>query len=360
MDARDQTLDMSGLRRVDRISRQFQALLQGQPAQETDGPSSLAGLLAMAYPDRIAKQSRHGRFQLVSGRGALVAEDDSLASAPYLVAARLDAGRTEGRIQLAAALTENELRRLPDLPVVSVESVEWDSNQEAVMALQEERLGSLRLAVKPLREAAPVAVKAALLHGIRQLGLAVLPWDKKVRQWRDRILCLREWQPDAGWPDLGDRWLLNNLDEWLGPWLNGITRRTQLQKLELLGILQSRLSWEQSAQLDRLAPTHLQVPSGSRKLLEYVPGSPPVLAVRLQELFGLTQTPTVCEGRVPVMLHLLSPAQRPIQVTQDLAGFWQRTYGEVKKELKGRYAKHYWPEDPMVAQATARTKPRGK
>ncbi len=151
-----------------------------------------------------------------------------------------------------------------------------------------------------------------------------------------------------------------NLESWLGPWLNGINRRGQLQKLELREILRNRLSWEQRKQLEQLAPTHLQVPSGSRKQLEYAAGAPPVLAVRLQEVFGMTQTPTVCQGQVAVLLHLLSPAQRPIQVTQDLAGFWQRTYSEVKKELKGRYPKHYWPDDPYQAEATARAKPRGK
>jgi ATP-dependent helicase HrpB len=356
----DRSLDVAGIKRLQRVSRQFYGLLQARSLPRSGGVRSAAGLLAMAYPDRIARQTRHGRFQLASGRGASVVEEDSLAAARYLVAAQLDAGQSEARIRLALAIDEAELRELPDLPLQRAESVVWDAAQQAVLALQEERLGALRLSAKPLQQADPQAVQAAMLTGIRQLGLASLPWDRQTRQWRNRLLCLREWQPDEAWPDLSDAWLSTHLEEWLGPWLSGVTRRAQLQKLDLLGILQSRLSWDRLKRLEALAPTHLVVPSGSRKRLEYTPGAPPVLAVRLQELFGLAQTPTVCGGRVQVMLHLLSPAQRPIQVTRDLAGFWERTYSEVKKELKGRYPKHYWPDDPDQAEPTARVKPRGK
>jgi ATP-dependent helicase HrpB len=356
----DRSLDVAGIKRLARVSRQFYGLLQARPLPRSGGLCSAAGLLAMAYPDRIARQTRHGRYQLASGRGAALAEEDGLAVARYLVAAELDAGQSEARIRLALAIDEAELRELPDLPLQRVESVVWDAAQQAVLALREERLGALSLSSKPLRQADPQKMLAAMLGGIRQMGLESLPWDRPTRQWRNRVLCLREWQPDDAWPDLSDAWLSTHLEEWLGPWLSGVTRRGQLQKLDLLGILQSRLSWDQLKRLDALAPTHLAVPSGSRKRLEYTPGAPPVLAVRLQELFGLARTPAVCGGRVPVMLHLLSPAQRPIQVTQDLAGFWQRTYGEVKKELKGRYPKHYWPDDPWQAEPTARAKPRGK
>jgi ATP-dependent helicase HrpB len=356
----ERSLDIAGIRRLERASRQFHGLLRALPWPETGGVRSTAGLLAMAYPDRIARQTRHGRFQLASGRGASLPEEDNLAAAPYLVAAELDAGRTEARIRLALAIAEAELRELPDLPLQQRETVVWDTGQQAVLAVREERLGALRLSARPLPEAEPQAVLTAMLGGLRQMGLACLPWDSQTRQWINRLLCLREWQPEAGWPDLSDDWLSAHLEAWLGPWLNGVTRCAQLQKLDLLGILRSRLGWERCKRLDELAPTHLTVPSGSRKRLEYTPGAPPVLAVRLQELFGLAQTPTVCAGQVAVRLHLLSPAQRPIQVTQDLAGFWQRTYSEVKKELKGRYPKHYWPDDPYQAQPTARARPRGK
>jgi len=356
----EQSGDTQVLKRLERVSRQFCGLLERLPLPQSGGVESAAGLLAMAYPDRIAKQTRHGRFQLASGRGASLAEEDNLAGAAFLVAAQLDAGHTEARIRLALALDESELRALPDLPLQRIESVIWDAQEQAVLALREERLGALRLSARPLQAADPQALQAAMLQGIRQMGLGCLPWDRPTRQWRDRLLCLREWQPQADWPHLSDDWLAAHLETWLGPWLDGVTRRSQLQRLDLSGILQSRLSWDRLKQMEVLAPTHLQVPSGSRKRLDYTPGAPPVLAVRLQELFGLAQTPTVCGGRMAVVLHLLSPAQRPIQVTQDLAGFWQRTYSEVKKELKGRYPKHYWPDDPYQAQPTARAKPRSK
>ena len=164
--------------------------------------------------------------------------------------------------------------------------------------------------------------------------------------------------PERGLPDLSDDWLNGHLAQWLAPWLHGVTGKAQLQRLDLTAILHGMLGWEQRQLVEREAPSHLQVPSGSRIALAYTPGEAPVLAVRLQELFGLTQTPRVGGGRVPVMLHLLSPARRPVQITDDLGGFWQRTYPEVKRELMGRYPKHYWPEDPCAAQATARAKPR--
>jgi ATP-dependent helicase HrpB len=355
----DSEVDIPGLKRLDRASRQFNGLLQARPLPDEGAVHNAAGLLAMAYPDRIAKQTRHGRFLLASGRGARLAEDDNLAATRLLVVADLDAGQTEARIRLALGIEERELRELPDLSLQRIESVLWDPKAEAVQAIQEERLGALQLSVKPWPEADPQSVLAAMLQGIRQMGLEALPWDRQTRQWLDRLRCLRDWQPDDDWPELSDDWLSAHLEQWLGPWLHGVTRRSQLHKLDLSSILQSRLSWHQLKRMEELAPTHLQVPSGSRKRLDYTLGAPPVLAVRLQELFGLAQTPTVCGGRVPVMLHLLSPAQRPIQVTQDLAGFWQRTYNEVKKELKGRYPKHYWPDDPYQAQPTARAKPRG-
>jgi ATP-dependent helicase HrpB len=191
------------------------------------------------------------------------------------------------------------------------------------------------------------------------MGLESLPWDEECRQLQARVCSLRQWLPEAGWPDLSDEVLLTTLDEWLAPWLNNISRRDHLKRVDLNAALKSLLGWERQQQLEQLAPAQLTVPSGSRKKLHYqVDGTPPVLAVKLQELFGLEQTPSLARGRQPVMLHLLSPAQRPIQVTQDLVSFWHNTYPEVKKELKGRYPKHPWPDDPWNAQATAYAKPR--
>jgi ATP-dependent helicase HrpB len=197
-----------------------------------------------------------------------------------------------------------------------------------------------------------------MLEGIRALGLAALPWTEAARQWQARVLGLRAWRPEEGWPDVSDEWLTAHLETWLAPYLEGTSRREHLARLDLPGILASLLDYRQQQALARLAPTHLAVPSGSRIALVYAPPGPPVLAVKLQELFGLSDTPTVNDGRTPVSLHLLSPARRPIQVTQDLAGFWQRTYPEVKKELKGRYPRHPWPDDPHSAPPTARARRR--
>ncbi|MCW8881388.1 MAG: hypothetical protein OQK92_03655 [Sedimenticola sp.] len=236
--------------------------------------------------------------------------------------------------------------------------VTWDGSTKSVLAREEERLGALILSTQLLSNPDKELTCQAMISGVRQMGLNSLGWSDSLLQWRERVASLREWQPDDGWPDLSDSSLLERMEEWLAPWLGGITKADQLKKLDLEGLLNSLLSWEQQQRLDRLAPVYLDMPSGTRKRLTYHAGHVPVLAVRLQELFGLQQTPTVCNGSVQVMLHLLSPAQRPIQVTQDLAGFWQRTYAEVRKELKGRYPKHYWPEDPYCAVATARVRPK--
>ncbi|MBL3529445.1 MAG: ATP-dependent helicase HrpB [gamma proteobacterium endosymbiont of Lamellibrachia anaximandri] len=354
----EQNLDRAGCRRVDKVSRQWRQLSKNEGMSAPGKVFSPGGLLAMAYPDRIAKQRSHGSYLLASGRGAILAENDALAGERYIVVAKMDAGRTEGRIQLAAALNKDEIKALPDLRLRQVARIEWDSARCRVVARGEERLGALLLASFHLEAPDPETLKQAMLQGIEQMGMESLPWTDKLRQWQTRVVCMRAWMPEDNWPDLTDRWLTGHLGEWLEPWLDGVTRREHLQRLNLADILQNLLSWEQRGALDEALPTHLTVPSGSRKALTYEVGKAPVLAVRLQEMFGLADTPRICCNRIQIMLHLLSPAQRPIQVTQDLRGFWDRTYSEVKKELKGRYPKHHWPDDPWQAQATARAKPR--
>jgi ATP-dependent helicase HrpB len=229
------------------------------------------------------------------------------------------------------------------------ELVEWDEATTRVQAVRRERLGAIVVAEQPLITASPEMIQAALLHGIRQRGLACLDWNREARQLQARVQFLRTWQPDADWPDLLDETLTADLG-WLTPYLDGINGIDQLRRLKLTTILTALLGWERQQRLAQLAPETFTVPSGSRIRIDYRPGEPPILAVRLQELFGLNVTPAICGGRVPLLLHLLSPAQRPIQVTSDLAGFWQRGYPEVKKELKGRYPKHYWPDDPLIAE----------
>jgi ATP-dependent helicase HrpB len=199
-------------------------------------------------------------------------------------------------------------------------------------------------------------VTAALLSGIRRAGLSRLFWTNELLQWRARVLFVRRSEGAAGWPDLSDQALLNDLETWLGPFVQGMKSLAQVRRLDLVEPLESLLSWAQRKDLERLAPTHLMVPSGSRIRLDYEAGEQPVLSVKLQEMFGCQETPLIGGGKVPVMLHLLSPAGRPVQVTKDLASFWASAYQEVKKELRGRYPKHPWPDDPLKAAATKRTK----
>jgi ATP-dependent helicase HrpB len=360
--------DIDACRRVIQTSRQLREHLPkpvrskgGKAAVSTAAAAMTAGeLLALAFPDRIGQRRGEGRgqYKLTSGRGAVLPGHDRLAAHEYLAVAELDAGKTEGRIFLAAPLARDALLTLFADRLQWEEKVSWDEQGGTVKAQRLQRLGELVLEAAPLAKPSSEAVLAALLSGIRSLRLAVLPWSDKARELQARLESMRSWQPEAGWPDVSDACLLEGLEQWLAPYLSGMRSVEHLKKLDLFAILAARLDWQQQGRLDREAPTHLLVPSGSRVRLRYTPGEPPVLAVRLQEMFGLADTPRVCNERVPVLLHLLSPAQRPMQITQDLRGFWEGAYHEVKKELRGRYPKHHWPDDPWQAQPTNRTKPR--
>ena len=355
--ARDFGADPNACAAVDRAARQYRRLLRLEEGEaESEEPAGL--LLALAYPDRVAgRRGEEGGYRLSGGGGARLAPDDPLAREPLLAIANLE-GR-DGTVRLAAPIDPDELRRHFPGHLATVEAVAWDARQKVVTAQREERFGKLALTVRPLERVDPEAAVAAMIEGVRDLGLDALPWSPELRQWQARLLSLRAWCPDEGWPEVGDEWLAENLEAWLAPFLSGVTRRDHLAKVDLAAALGARLDWPLQQRLEEGAPERLTVPSGSRIRLEYHPdGQSPVLAVRLQEMFGLGETPKVAWDRVPVTLHLLSPARRPIQVTQDLAGFWERTYPEVKKELKGRYPKHVWPDDPWNTPATARAKPR--
>ncbi len=319
-------------------------------------------LLALAWPDRIARarEPGSGRYLLSNGRGAYFAEPQSLARSEYLVIPELEGSDKEARIHLAAPLTAGELEEHLADRVITSAAVRWDSRERAVTARRQRRLGALVLADEPLRDADATRVTAAMLAGIRELGLAALPWTPELRQWQARVLLCRHAEPDAreSWPDVSDTALLDALEAWLAPWLQGVTRAAHLARIDLAGALHGLLDWPRQRRLDELAPTHLTVPSGSRIAIDYLDGPVPSLSVRLQEVFGLTATPCVAGGRVPVLLKLLSPARRPVQVTADLESFWNTAYHEVRKELKGRYPRHYWPEDPRQAEPTKRVKPR--
>ncbi|GAB6042140.1 ATP-dependent helicase HrpB [Endothiovibrio diazotrophicus] len=354
---RDWGADPAACAAVDRAARQYRRLLR-LAEEETDSEESAGLLLALAYPDRVAGRRETGEgYRLSGGGGARLAPHDPLAREPLLAVAALE-GR-DGTIHLAAPLDAEVLRHHLPGRIATREAVAWDGRQQAVVARREECFGQLPLSSRPLERVDPAVAVAAMVEGVRALGLDALPWDDGLRQWQARLLSLRRWFPEEGWPEMDDEWLAQHLEGWLAPFLSGITRRDHLARVDLAAALGARLDWGLQQRLEEAAPERITVPSGSRIRLEYRPdGSSPVLAVRLQELFGLGETPRVGGGRIAVTLHLLSPARRPIQVTQDLGGFWERTYPEVKKELKGRYPKHVWPDDPWSTPATARAKPR--
>ncbi len=354
----DHGYDAHALARAERAARHWRAAL----GKGGGGPcgAGAGALLSLAFPDRIARRrgDAGSRYLLASGRGAALDEADPLARAELLIAADLDAGRADGRVFLAAAVGPDELRRLHRPRIQLRDRLEWDAGRSAVVASREERLGALTLSAAPADRPDPARLLAALCDGLRRAGAEALPWTDRARQLQARVAFVARHDPERGWPDLSDAALSETLEEWLGPWAGGLRSLAEVRELDLAKILEAWLDWPGRQRLDRLAPEAIRVPSGSLKRLDYAAGDPPVLAVKLQEMFGLADTPRLCEGRVPAMLHLLSPAQRPVQVTQDLRGFWERTYPEVRKELKGRYPRHPWPDDPWRAQPTARAKPR--
>ncbi len=357
--ARTLGADAGGCHRVDRISRQLGGLLSG-PAAQKSRECRPGVLLALAFPDRVARQrpGTGGRYKLASGHGARLMQYDRISFSPYLAVAALDAGKREGRIFLAAVLDKDDVLDLFSERLVHEDEISWDEKTAAVAARRLTRLGDLVVEERPLPHPDPGMVLAALLDGIRRAGLDILPWSNEARALQERVKSLCIWQPAAEWPDLTDEFLRSSVARWLAPFLAGIRTREQLRTLDMTEILRSLLDWKQQQKLEQDAPTHIRVPSGSRIKLRYAAGEAPVLAVRLQEMFGLAATPAVCRGRVPVTLHLLSPARRPLQVTSDLRGFWDGSYHEVKKEMKGRYPKHYWPDDPWQATPTSRVKPK--
>jgi ATP-dependent helicase HrpB len=314
-------------------------------------PLDVGRMLLLAYPDRVglAREGRRGAFRLSGGRGAAVPIEHPLAGVSRLVAPRLMGGAGEDRVLLAAPVTEEAIREVLGHRIRRTERVEWDSRNDVVTALWEERLGALVLRAGSLHEPDPEALMEALMEGIRRSGGELLPWSAPSRSLLERVGFLHRLDPEE-WPLLDPGVLMETLPEWLGPWLGGVRRMGQLSRLDMEQILLALLPHGSRERLERLAPATLEVPSGSRIPLDYGDPGGPVLAVRLQELFGLPETPRVAGGRVPVTLHLLSPARRPVQVTRDLASFWRSGYAEVRKELRARYPKHAWPEDPLTAE----------
>lgn len=349
------------LRAIDQSAQQWRKRLRLPEIGRALSAQALGNLLIHAYPDRIAKRDRGERYQLAGGRAALLAPGSALAGEPWLAISELGSGvGADARILKAAPFDPDLLQTHYPQRYTSATVCAFDPASGSVQQRSERRFGAIVLERRnePVRDAA--AALQGLLAGIRTLGIDALAFSPAQQRLRARLTCLRQWLPEAGLPDCSDQALLDQLDDWLAPYLHGLTRLSQLDAGRLGEALMARLDHTARHLLEQEAPDALTVPSGMSRKLEYLPGQPPVLAVKLQELFGLADTPRVGRGRVAVTLHLLSPAGRPIQVTQDLKGFWDRTYPEVKKELKGRYPKHPWPDDPWTAVATHRAKRRGE
>ena len=314
-------------------------------------------VLAFAFPDRIARNRGNGTFQMSCGRGAFLERTEVLATSPYLVLCDLDDRGGDAKIRLAAVITEDAIEEMFADQIADGTVTEWDRRTESVRAVRQRRLGRMVLAEGGQSKPDEADVQTALFVGIRQKGVANLPcWTPGIRQLQARINFLHRVLGD--WPDVSDKALEDRLEDWFAGFTTGMSRWTHLERLDLAAVLDFALSESSHdrRELDRLAPVKMEVPSGSMMTIHYEEAEP-FVAVRLQECFGLQETPKVAGGRVPIVMHLLSPAQRPVQVTKDLAGFWKTSYALVRKDMRGRYPKHYWPEDPATAPATRRVRP---
>ncbi len=351
--------DRDAVRRVKQSAEDLVRRIDSSARMQPWEDAETGILLALAFPDRVA-QRRAGaepRYLLRNGSGAVLPKGDSLHDAPYLAVAELEGQPPEYRIARAAPLTLEEIRADFGDQIVRESVVAWDERTRSVKAVERTMLGAITLEEKPQRDPDAELVRAALLDQLARMGVSAWPWREGAQRLRERLAFVHH--HDASWPEVSEEALVASLPEWLGPFLDGVRTWGQLEQVDWHEALAGVVPWNQRAALDRLAPTHLDVPSGSRIAIDYSEPAAPVLAVKLQEVFGWTATPMLFDGRVPVTLHLLSPAQRPVQVTRDLAGFWKHSYFEVRKELRGRYPRHPWPDDPLTAEATRRAKPRG-
>lgn len=349
--------------RVKQQAASYRKLLPAAAQRPLVAAGQVAGLLlATAWPDRVARalDAEPGRYQLSNGRQAVLDAGDELARSEWLAVAELGAhsGSAQDRIYCAASLVPTLFDQVLAGLCRDEDVIAWDDRSERLLAQRQRRLGALVLSSERLENVAVAARNAATISYIRERGLALLPWDDSARQWQARLMLARRLEPSI-WPDVSDGRLIATLESWLQPWLDKVTRLADLKALDLLAILSAQLDWQQAQQLDKLLPLKFQVPSGSAYRIDYL-SNPPVLAVKLQEMFGTDMAPAVAQGKVLLMLHLLSPAQRPLQVTQDLAGFWRGSYREVQKEMKGRYPKHPWPDEPWCAEPTRFTRHRSR
>lgn len=338
------------LGRIEKVAASYRRLLNIEPSNESFDPFETGILLAYAYPERIAcaRPGNNAQFQMSNGKLAMAGHRDDLAHEAWLAVAHVDARDGMGKIFMAAPLNPKDLASL----VQEKESITWDTRKGGLIATKDLRIGSIVLQSKPLPSPNEEHLAKAITNAIKIEGEQLLNFDEEVTQWQHRVMSLRKWRPDEGWPDVSTHTLLTTNEEWLTPYLTNIKKQEDLKKINLRDVLNGTLSWEKQRDLDQLAPISIKVPSGSTIKINYpAPGETPVLAVRLQEVFGLRETPAVNNGKNKMVLHLLSPGYTPVQVTSDLKSFWDNTYFEVRKDLKRKYPKHSWPDDPWTAEA---------
>ena len=357
--------DRGRLQRVKEQRRQLQERLRALPAPNLNQTHalSLSELLALAWPDAIAQRrpGNEGRYLLANGRGCSLRNDDALAGEPGLIAVSLDVQARDAKIFLALPFDLAQLDLLHPGRVLSEEALQWDHSSASVIGRRQRRFLALILDSVPLPRPKPDILLPVFIGGLCQLGAEALPWTPALRQWQARVKRLHAAHPQD-WPDVSDAALMATLADWAGPWLSGLSRLEEMSRFPLQDALFAQLDWSQQQQLNELLPTHLTVPSGSSVEIDYCVEGNPVLAVKLQEVFGWLDTPALAQGQLRLTLHLLSPARRPTAVTADLASFWRQGYPEVRKDLRGRYPKHPWPEDPLTAVAqrgVKHPKPRG-
>jgi len=366
--AHDGSINRSALQRVIESAENFRRKLPSSQKSVPYTPEIVGLLLAFAYPDRIARLrgANDNRYLLANGKGAFLAKEDALFNTPFLVITDLDAGRSDARIYSAAALSEQILFENLRSAMHSEKKVTWNEEMQRVEAREICRIGAIVLEEKNSVRVSKDEISLALVNAIKEKGLIALPWSKEATNLRQRLLFLNYWSqkeiPLAAqlkdFPDFSEAALLEDIEEWLLIHIEGISNFKALQKLNMQQILLGMLTWEQQQRLNTLLPVKLKVPSGSHIFINYQDPAIPTLSVRLQELFGLIETPRLLNNTLTLTIELLSPAMRPMQVTKDLKSFWDNTYDEVKKELRGKYKKHYWPDDPYEAIATSKTKKR--
>jgi ATP-dependent helicase HrpB len=345
------------LDRIEKLSLAWRRNFKIKEENTAPVDSQIGLLIAAAYPDRIAKQigKASNRFKLTNGKVVGIPQHDFLIREQWLAVAQLDAGQGEGKVFLAAPVNENDLLHL----AIEREVVRWDAEREMITGATEKSVGNLVLLSRPMQKIPEEKRIDVLIEVIRTNGLRFIGWSEAEKEWQARVMSLRKWRNTEAWPDVSEENLLANLEEWLTPYLKECFKKSDFKKLDLVSILTGLLPWNLQSALEKLAPARIEVPSGSLIAVSYYEDArQPELAVRLQEVFGLLETPTVNEGRIKIVMHLLSPGYKPVQVTQDLKSFWGNAYTEVRKELRSRYPKHSWPEDPWTAQAVRGVKRR--